>query len=159
VQHGFLEIEQFGFKAEVINKAYEFLAHAGKERFEAVALFAGTVSGATALVTEAILPLQKSYKLESGLMYHVEGEELHRINVWLYKNKLKLLGQIHSHPTEAYHSETDDEYPIISTVGGLSIVVPNFARGKMKHDEWAYYRLSQEGQWVEVNFESLIKII
>ena len=159
---GYSVIKTFQFPKMVLEEAYSFLQNAGKERFEAVALFAGQVDGKIAVVKEAILPKQKSYKLSSGLMYSVEGEELHRINVWLYKNKLKLLAQIHSHPQEAYHSETDDAFPIVSTEGGLSIVVPNFARSKMDYLTWAYYRLKSHMVWTEVSneeFNSLIQVI
>lgn len=159
---GLSSIETFQFNKAALEDAYLFLQDAGKERFEAVALLAGAVNGNIAIITDAILPRQTSYKLSSGLMYSVEGDELHRINVWLYKNKLKLLAQIHSHPQEAYHSETDDEFPIVSTEGGLSIVVPNFARAKMDYLTWAYYRLQSLKQWVEIDnkdFNKLIQIV
>lgn len=152
---GLSALKKISFPKSVLEKAYTFLQEAGKERFEAVALFAGVIDSDNAHVKEAILPLQKSYKLSSGLMYSVEAEELHRINVWLYTNKLRLIAQIHSHPQEAYHSETDDEYPIMSTEGGLSIVVPNFARSKMDHLTWAYYRLKPGMQWVELTDHEL----
>ena len=153
---GFLDLEVFEFNTTKVEKAYSFLRMAGEKAYEAVALFAGSVEGRKAEVKEVILPEQRSFKLKSGLMYKVDGEELHRINIWLYENKLKLLAQIHSHPTEAYHSEADDEFPIISTVGGLSIVVPNFASGKMNYMDWAYYRLSESASWDELD-ESAIK--
>lgn len=159
--NGLLEIELFEFDQESIQKAYSFLKLAGKESYEAVALFAGHIEGKKARIKDVILPLQKSYKLESGLMYAVEGEELHRINVWLHQHGLRLLAQIHSHPREAYHSSTDDEFPIVATVGGLSIVVPNFARGALNHLDWAYYRLSTDPLWTELSeseIENLIKI-
>ena len=158
---GFTNITTFQFPKSVLEKAYSFLQHAGKERFEAVALFAGDVDGNLARIKEAILPEQKSYKLPSGLMYSVEGDELYRINVWLYNNKLKLLAQIHSHPQEAYHSRTDDESPIVSTEGGLSIVVPNFARSTMDYMTWAFYRLKPGMEWQEVSdqeFHTLNKV-
>jgi hypothetical protein len=156
---GLSPLNKFRFRRMVIEKAYTFLQQAGKERFEAVALFAGTLDGPNAYITEAILPLQKSYKLSSGLMYSVEGDELHRINVWLYENKLKLIAQMHSHPQEAYHSETDDAYPIMSTEGGLSIVVPNFARSKIDHLSWAYYRLKPQMNWVELSDNDIHNLI
>src|SRR5260370_111004 len=37
--------------------------------------------------------------------------------------------QVHTHPGEAFHSPTDDAYPMIHTVGFLSLVIPNFALG------------------------------
>lgn len=159
---GFLNIKNFEFQQKCINDAYSFLRKVGDKSYEAVALFAGKVENDIAYISEVICPLQESSKSKFGLMYTVDGKELHRINMWLYENRLKLIAQIHTHPTEAYHSETDDDFPIITTLGGLSIVVPYFAQDKLNHLGWAYYRLISETYWVELNqseVEQLIKII
>ena len=37
--------------------------------------------------------------------------------------------QVHTHPREAFHSLTDDQFPLLSDVGFLSLVIPNFAMG------------------------------
>src|ERR1700690_4385729 len=39
--------------------------------------------------------------------------------------------QVHVHPREAFHSQTDDEHPIVSKPGFLSLVVPDGARGEI----------------------------
>jgi hypothetical protein len=159
---GFLDIQRFEFDYSSVKEAYSFLNKAGKKSFEAVALFAGRIDGDVAIIDNVIFPLQESLKTRYGLLYTVDGEELHRINLWLYKNNLKLIAQIHSHPTEAYHSDTDDEYPIISTLGGLSIVVPYFARYPPNYEDWSYFRLDDHITWKELNtseIEKLIKII
>ena len=75
----------------------------------------------------------------------VEADELHRLNVWLYESAERLAIQVHSHPTEAFHSDTDDTYPIVTTLGGLSLVVPDFARYGVRGPETALYRLSSAG--------------
>lgn len=159
---GFLDIKCFEFKETKIKEAYSFLRKTGKKSYEAVALFAGQVEGNKVFIKEVIYPMQKSSRSFYGLNYKVDGEELHRINLWLYKNKLKLVAQIHSHPKEAYHSETDDEFPMITTLGGLSIVVPFFAKSPLNYLEWAYFRLLSETRWEELNLpeiKELIKII
>jgi hypothetical protein len=82
----------------------------------------------------------------------VEGSELHRLNVWLFEHGEELAVQVHSHPTDAYHSDTDDAYPIVAIRGGLSIVVPDFARDGLLGHGVAYYRLGREG-WDELSVE------
>ena len=77
-------------------------------------------------------------------------EKLHRINVWLYRNGLTLIAQIHSHPGRAYHSSTDDEFAVATTVGCFSLVVPDFATGSFEIDRLASYRLDASGVWREV---------
>jgi hypothetical protein len=56
---------------------------------------------------------------------------------------------VHSHPTEAYHSETDDRYAIVTEDGGHSLVVPDFARHPMALSGCAIYRLHR-GSWLEL---------
>ena len=158
---GFLNIERVIFEEVQIRKAYDFLRYAGTKRVEGVALFAGVRSGMDFRLQEVVIPKQTGYILESGLMYAVDSEELRRLNVWLYNNDIELIAQIHSHPSEAYHSEADDRYPIVDTYGALSIVVPDFAAAPMNVSSWAFYRLSSSKEWdllSSVDRERLIEI-
>lgn len=156
------DIATIVFPQSCVNDVYEHLRECGQQGVEGVALFAGSISGSTFIVKAAIIPQQYTSRSEEGLMYMVKGEELHRINMWLYHNKMSLVAQIHSHPNEAYHSEADDAYPIITTVGGISIVVPNFGFGLICKDDWAVYRLSENGDWNQQSrnqVKTLIKIV
>src|SRR5689334_5825278 len=110
--NGFLDIQCFQFSSSCLEKAYSFLKEVGEKHFEAVALFAGEIDDDKVLIKETICPAQSTARTKKGLLYSVKGDELHNMNIWLYKNKLKLIAQIHSHPNEAYHSETDDEFLI-----------------------------------------------
>jgi hypothetical protein len=96
-----------------------------------------------------IIPAQAGLRTESGLCVYVGGDELHRLNVHLYEKQIKLVAQIHSHPTDAYHSDTDDAYAIATVLGSLSIVVPDFASRPFNMQECAVYRLDGRG-WIEV---------
>jgi hypothetical protein len=144
---GLTDIDQIVVSEKQLQEAFDFLRYTGNKRVEGVALFAGVALKNIFYIKEVIIPQQTGYILESGLMYAVHSDELHRLNVWLYKNDLQLIAQIHSHPTEAYHSDADDRYPIVDTYGGISIVVPDFARGQMLLNEWAIYRLSIRKTW------------
>lgn len=144
---GFLEITTIRIPLDKISEAYKIMRYAGSKGVEGMALFAGKQKGNTFEIFETIVPKQNSYKLESGLMYAVEADELHRINVWLFKNGFKIIAQIHSHPNEAYHSETDNQFPIVATIGGISVVVPRFASDPIDIDYWAVYRLSPQNIW------------
>lgn len=148
---GYLNIKKLIIPFECIEVVYTHLRRAGNQRVEGVALFAGKETGDDFHVENTVVPKQQAMRLESGLLYAVGSDELHRLNVWLYENKKSLIAQIHSHPTEAYHSDTDDAFPIVATVGGFSIVVPDFAMGPIDIDLWAVYRLSSKSIWVELN--------
>lgn len=156
---GFQEISKIVIPLEYIQKGYELLRCAGENRVEGVALLAGYEKGNEFYISQTIIPKQTAYRLELGLLYAVDADELHRINVWLYENNLSIIAQIHSHPNEAYHSETDNAYPIVATKGGISIVVPRFAIDPIDIKNWAVYRLSSENYWVELSYSETKKII
>lgn len=156
---GFQGILKIIIPPECIQKAYELMRYAGENRVEGVALFAGYEKDNEFYIIQTIIPKQTAYRLEVGLLYAVHADELYRINAWLYENNLSVIAQIHSHPNEAYHSETDDEYPIVATKGGISIVVPRFAVDPIDINNWAVYRLSSENYWVELSYSEINKII
>jgi hypothetical protein len=47
----------------------------------------------------------------------------------LSRTKMGIRVQVHTHPGVAFHSGTDDEFPLIHQPGFLSLVIPNFAFG------------------------------
>jgi hypothetical protein len=152
MSRGFLDVDKIILPKSCADEAVRSLFRAGTRRVEGVALWAGVKeSESTFHIKRTIIPKQTAGNIESGLIYVVEGDELHRISLELFDNGLQLIAQIHSHPGAAYHSETDDAYPIVTVVGGISIVVPNFAIGGVKLNEWAVYRLMPDTNWHELN--------
>jgi proteasome lid subunit RPN8/RPN11 len=131
----------------VIDATQGHLRASGRRGLEGMALWAGHIEGDQFLVREAIIPLQQGHRTEHGLAVSVPGEELHRINMYLHRQGLRLVAQIHSHPTEAYHSDTDDRFAIATALGCLSIVIPDFAVRPFSLDDCAAYRLSKRPWW------------
>lgn len=159
---GFQNIKKINIPFSCIEKVYEHLRKVGNRGVEGVALFAGEFKESTFYVKTEIIPKQEAFNHHGGLLYTVDGEELHKINVWLYKNKMTLIAQIHSHPGLAYHSDTDDKYPIITTIGGVSIVIPDFGFNPISISDWAVYRLNSSSGWVkhiDTDVKTLISII
>lgn len=62
--------------------------------------------------------------------------------------------QVHTHPGEAFHSATDDAFPIIHKPGFLSLVVPNFGLGPIGFDEAFLTEIQSDGRWQEVAIPS-----
>jgi hypothetical protein len=118
----------------------QVLRAAGDNRHEAFVLWSGVLEQSTFVVRNAHSPVQTAYRSDDGVCVRVDGNELHRLNVWLYQHSEMLGVQVHSHPTDAYHSDTDDTYPIATTVGALSIVVPEFGRRGLRGEGVAVYR-------------------
>jgi|ERR1041385_8452896 hypothetical protein len=156
---GFLNVRKLIVPEVCILKVYEHIRKAGEKGVEGIALWAGETRPSEFEVRVTIIPKQTAYERDGGLLYVVEGDELHRINKWLYENKLSLMVQIHSHPGKAYHSATDDAYPVISTVGGISIVIPDFGFGNIDTKNWAVYRLIPGRGWAEQSRKEIDSLI
>lgn len=134
----------------VIDATQSHLRQMGSKGFEGFVLWVGRAQGEVFDVTVAAVPQQRAVRSDRGTYVTVEADELHRLNVWLFTHQLVLLGQVHSHPGEAYHSETDDAYPVATTVGCYSLVVPDFAVRPFSFDRCAVYKLNLRGDWDEV---------
>ena len=153
-------VRRFRINPNEMRETVEAIQTAGKSGDELFVLWSGTCEGDTFAIAKAHIPNQISIKSESGCVVMVEGPELHRINVWLYEARQVIVAQIHSHPTEAYHSSTDNNYPIATLEGSLSIVLPFFGRDGWASDEIAAYRLGRHG-WVELTapLSELIEVV
>ena len=142
-------VRRFRIQAEAIRETEEAVRLAGQDGYELFIVWSGTRDGDTFVVAEVHVPRQVSYKLDGGLCVRIDGPELHRLNVWLYGARQVVGVQIHSHPADAYHSETDDTYPIATLDGSLSIVLPFFGRDGFASSDIAVYRLGRGG-WLEL---------
>lgn len=153
----FRQITKIIIPIRFVENIYNHLRKAGEDGVEGVGLWFGKQEESVFTIYSSVIPAQVAYRMEEGLLYQVGGEELHRINRWAYENKLQLLVQLHSHPGKAYHSDTDDAYPIVATLGGLSIVIPNFGFDPIDKKYWKVYRLQQDG-WNELKDEQVDKL-
>jgi hypothetical protein len=104
-------------------------------------------------------PLKRRPTSGGGVCVVVEGQALHALNVWLHKNGERLIAQVHSHPTHAFHSPMDDDYAVVTKPGSLSLVVPDFAVRPFSVGDCAIFRLSGQGKWIEVKLASAHRLI
>jgi hypothetical protein len=137
-------VERFSVPKQIVSNTERRLRSAGRDCYEMFVLWSGRNYGSRFDVCTAHVPRQTSYRLKAGLCVRVEGEALHQLNVWLFDSGETLGAQVHAHPTDAYHSETDDTFPIVTTLGGLSLVVPDFCRAGLLACS-AAYRLTPRG--------------
>lgn len=145
------EVTEVIVPLSVITAGYAFMRSAGRMRLEGLVLWAGRQEDARFKVTELIVPQQRGLHTPDGLCAIVDAPELRRLNLHLYQNALELIAQFHTHPTHAYHSDTDDRNAIANTIGCFSIVAPNFAVIDYPLSECAVYRLDARAQWIEVD--------
>lgn len=155
----FTGIEAIHYPKQILEEAFDFLRAAGVKGYEAVTLFAGRPQGKIYHVEELYIPVQESYKTPDGLMYQVSSEELSVLDDWLFDKQLSLFCQMHTHPGEAYHSFADNKNCIVTATGGVSIVVPDFAKDPINPRKWAVYRLMRKSGWTEVDENEIEKFI
>lgn len=154
----FENITRFIIPGELAEEADRLLREAGGDGVERFVLLSGVIEGATFRTKTLHTPRQVATKGARGLSVRIDGPELHRLNVWLYEHKERLAIQVHSHPKEAFHSDTDDTYPMVTTRGGLSIVVPDFAERGIRGSGVATFRLDEHG-WYEIEPEQAGELV
>ncbi|KJS13230.1 MAG: hypothetical protein VR67_05510 [Peptococcaceae bacterium BRH_c8a] len=155
----FSSIKRVILTEETISQTIEWLKIAGLVRCEALVLWAGEfASSEVFMVSTAIYPEQTPIRSPNGIGYVVDSEELFKVNKWLYENDRILIAQIHSHPTHAFHSDTDNKYPLVTATGQFSIVVPFFAQDpNLDIFSCAFFRLSNWGTWLTLTEKQIKK--
>jgi hypothetical protein len=141
----------------LVRKTEKALQDAGRKGYELFVLWSGNLDGDVFTARTVHVPEQRSFKTVDGLLVRVEGPALHRLNAWLYEREEILGAQVHAHPTDAYHSATDDAFPIVTELGGLSLVAADFAVAGLLSPDAAAFRLSRDG-WVRVP-ATLIEVV
>jgi hypothetical protein len=105
-----------------------FLRERGSHGLEGVVLWLGRPrDDHHAEILRPYAPDQIAYRTDEGVAVQVTDDGLSALISSLPEGVF-VLCRVHSHPTEAYHSDLDDENMVISHPGAISIVVPFFAR-------------------------------
>jgi hypothetical protein len=143
-------VKRFHVTEAVLSDTERALCEAGEDGYELFVLWTGRTLVDSFMVDRSYVPRQQSYKTHDGLCVRIEAEELHRLNIWLFKEKQVLGVQVHTHPGRAYHSDTDNAFPIVTALGGASIVVPDFCDRGLAAPGTVVYRLTAVG-WEELD--------
>lgn len=143
------DVRTFRVPQPILETTEDALRGAGDDGYELFVLWSGVIRDDALDVLTPHVPKQTSYRTSDGLLVRVEGAALHKLNKWLYRAKEILAVQLHAHPHEAYHSVTDDAYPIVTALGSLSIVAPDFARRGIMTSGTTAFRLTERG-WDEL---------
>ena len=155
-------VTTFRIPRRALTDTLTVLRDAGREGHEAFVIWGGTVSDDQTTVTfgTVMAPTQTAHKTRDGLLVTVDGGALFTINRTMYSRGEILAGQVHSHPTDAYHSGTDDHYPLVTLAGALSVVVPDFAAHAPDDiGNWAWYRLVATGDWAQLTPADRVGIV
>src|SRR5690349_5473099 len=143
-------VKNISIDPAVIATTLRVLQQFGSYGCEGLVLWIGEINQGRARITRAVVPDQTPIKSEEGVGYFIDSDVLFELNRKLSDTGLRLIAQVHSHPGEAYHSDTDDRYAIVTSNGGLSFVVPDFGKAPADPTLWAVYRLNS-GTWHELD--------
>jgi hypothetical protein len=79
-------------------------------------------------------------------------------DAWLTRFWLRLVekgegirAQVHTHPREAFHSATDDAWPVVHLEGFLSLVIPDFGHGPISLERTYLAEIGPDGEFRAVD--------
>ncbi len=123
--HSPATVVRYRVPSGVLAASAEALRRLSNGRIESIVLWQGRVqSERHAEVREIVVPKQIAGRLHFNVPL---DERMRLIDVVSAAGDI-ILAQLHTHPNEAFHSAADDQLAIPQHVGGISIVIPNFAR-------------------------------
>ena len=76
--------------------------------------------------------------------------QMSQLTTWSARERLWLLAQVHTHPTDEPHSDPDEEWSPTHREGFISVVIPfgaNFSDNRAPH--FRLFECDSTGQWVE----------
>ncbi len=117
---------------------------------ERVVLWLGRRQAMDVRVTEMFLPMQET----EADYFRIPPAGMAELLARLSDRRLMVAAQVHSHPFEAFHSPADDRWAVVSHVGALSLVVPEFCRNTTATSfvvDAKVYRLAAVAHFVPVS--------
>lgn len=140
---------RFELPRALAERCLETMRTQGAKGAEIFLALSATISedGETVTFRRVLVPEQTCYSGPEGLLVKIDGEAIFALNRSCFERDEILAGQIHAHPTHAYHSPADDLLALIRLPGGLSIVVPHFASGPLRPRRWSVNQLGEDGVW------------
>lgn len=130
----------------LLERALVELATCGALRRECVCFFHGPLAE-PAMIDGLWHPRHSSDRCG----YSVDGGWLDWAWRRLVRDRRSIRMQLHSHPDRAFHSATDDRYPLIHTPGFLSLVLPRFGAPPQTLADAYLAELQADGSWRELD--------
>jgi hypothetical protein len=137
----------------VVDETVAHFRRCGAGRRECQTLWIGPWSTPT-LITEVVHPVHQAHA--GG--FELDDRWLSEFWLRLARDELGVRVQAHTHPGAAFHSATDDAFPIIHTPGFLSLVIPNFALGPVGFQDAYLTEIQADGNWRQVPIEGRLVV-
>lgn len=138
----------------VLAQTFHHLRSCGGGRRECQALWVGPWAHPS-LVSEVRHPRHTA----SAVGFQVDHDWLTAFWLRLADTASGVRVQVHTHPGAAYHSATDDAFPLIHTPGYLSLVIPRFATGPADFTDAFLAEIQPDGRFREVDIPTVLEIV
>jgi len=116
---------------------------------EGVAYMLGQTDGTVTLAVAAVRP---EAKMTRG-SFSVSAPAMAKVVRTATRHGLQVVGQVHTHPGKAYHSDGDVEGAHIVYRGFVSVVLPDYGRDLPALDGAAVYMFRRKSGFIEVAAE------
>ena len=130
--------------SNIITSTFKTFRECGRGKCECALYWTGPSA------EDAIDGVDHPIHVKSPFGYEIDTDWLTAFWKYLAASKRSVKAQVHTHPGRAFHSVTDDRWPIISQAGFLSIVIPNFAAGEPSLTRAWVGRLEADGNWRQI---------
>jgi proteasome lid subunit RPN8/RPN11 len=127
--------------SDILQKTFSTLRECGRGKCECAVYWIGPSQ------SNVVNGVEHPIHRRSPFGYEIDDRWLTDLWKRLAASKQSVKAQVHTHPGEAFHSATDDNWPIVSQEGFLSIVIPDFAAGEISLKNAWIGRLSADGVW------------
>lgn len=138
----------------ILDETFAHFRSCGRGRAECQVLWIGPWSDPVR-VSGAVHPVHRAHR--GGF----ELDDAWLTHVWrrLSARSEGIRAQVHTHPREAFHSPTDDAWPVIHLEGFLSLVIPEFAMGPVGLERCYLAEIGPDGEFHEADLDVCLLLV
>lgn len=127
------------------------LAKYTRNKHEGIAYLLGQVSEDRTIAVAAICPKART----TYGSFSVTSKDMARVIKTANKFNLQVVGQVHSHPGDAFHSDGDEAGANIAYKGYVSIVLPQYGSKLPSLDNAAFFLFNGRGKFIELRKDNV----
>ena len=134
-----------------ISAIQQCLAKDTRKKHEGIAYLLGQVSENRTIAVAAICPKAST----TYGSFSVTSKDMARVIRTANKLNVQVVGQVHSHPGDAFHSDGDNNGANIAYRGYVSIVLPQYGRKLPSMDGTAFFLFNERGKFIELGIDKV----